>query len=82
MNTPLQDIEKTSPNVLTEAQIQGAYMFACQELSPDIINRKLIPEDLSIPAAIGISNMDLKDPRHSNILPIIRAQRDRLFACM
>ena len=62
MNTPSPDREGTVPSVFTEAQIQGAYMFACQEIFQELVRRYGVKRDATIPDAITISGMNLSRP--------------------
>ena len=62
MNTPSPSRDSAVPSLFTEAQIQGAYMFACQELFQEFVQRNGAKSDPKIPDAIGISSMDLSKP--------------------
>ena len=59
MKTPSPYRDSAVPSLFTEAQIQGAYMFACQELFQEFVQRNGVKSDPNIPDAISISSIDV-----------------------
>lgn len=68
--------------LMEEAQIQGAYMLACQELYREWIARNILNETKNIPGAIPMSSIDLSQSRFLKVKSLVQDQRGRIFACM